>query len=324
MMSDINSVDELAIFQERVCKHSGYLDALVSVEQLQVYKGRKPKALMLVGDSGTGKTFLGEQVAKIYSERYQSNIATLYVEATEHSNSELSVALELLEQLGAPKPLPTKLFVARRELKALLKNTDTKLIIFDEVQDWLPKTDIQPNSKMYKFFKSFLNQNKLPCLLLGDNDAIRLFSSDRQLRDRFLPTKYMKSFNCTSKYRQIEFALILEGLFSVMSRDCSDLLFTKKKTIKKEDGIEVDTYTLKVGGLILLYRFCLATKGIMRRTSDMLGKCISLTKPNEKITLATLATAYSKVINEDKYNNPFAESTKRAYLKNTLKNEGLA
>jgi SpoVK/Ycf46/Vps4 family AAA+-type ATPase len=324
MMSDINSVTELAVFQERVCKHSGYVDALVSIERLQVYKGRKPKALMLVGDSGTGKTFLGEQLAKNYSERYKSNIATLYVDATEHTNSELSVALELLDQLGAPKPMPSRLIDARRELKSLLKNTNTKLIIFDEVQDWLPKTDIQPDSKMYKFFKSFLNKNKLPCLLLGVNDAIRLFSNDRQLRDRFLPTKHIKSFNCTSKDKQIEFALTLEGLFSVMPRDCSGLSLTQKKIIKQNDGKEVDTYFLKKGVLTLLLRFCLATKGIMRRISDLLGECILLTKPNEKITLVILVTAYSNVINEDKYNNPFAESTKRAYLKNTLKNEGLA
>ena len=315
-MQILDPTNELYTYENRISKHADYKIIMSTVDKLQIYKEHKPKALLVIGPAGVGKTFMGAQLIIQYSQLYKSEKAVLYIDVSKHQNAG-GIISELLDQLGAPKLRVKLVSEAQIELKILLKNLDTRLIIFDEVQDWLPKRGTTPTSKVYKFFKSFLNENKIPCLLLGTELSATLFSDDKQLKDRFLPTKALSPFDCKGEKRQLEFALILQGMLDVHPRNTEKLNFITK-TINERGETE---YRLIKSKKALLNRFCLATEGLMRRISNLLGECILQTSPSQEITEEVLAKAYRAIINEDKHGNPFTSSN--TSINKSLKEEGL-
>jgi hypothetical protein len=310
---------EITTYESLPCKHFSYELATNAITKLLSFKDRKPKGLLITGPSGVGKTYIAEQTALSLQSPTTESLspkAVIYLDASLYSSVGDALSQILLE-LGDPTPYQGTIGNKENRACKLLHTLQVKLLIIDEVQDFLPKKGTTPNSKVYKFLKSFLNKCKVPFLLLGTENSETLFADD-QLRTRFLPTQFIPAFTCYGDVSMSNFALLIEAMTEKLPRKCKGLKFCDEVTLDNGKA----GYVLKKEHRLLL-RLCLATKGLMRLTSDLLTECIVLTKPDETVDIKVLEQAYNNVINSELPYNPFDTSIKITKIKNKLIEDNL-
>ncbi|MGK2233216.1 TniB family NTP-binding protein [Colwellia polaris] len=316
-----NVIHEQAVaFSKVVCKHPAYVKAWNAIEQLERYRGIKPKLILVQGSTGAGKTFVSEQVRATRPPVISDTISILPVAYVDVSLASTigSVLTSLLSQLGAPTPNSGTIAKRMLEVSTLMKTMKVELIILDEIQDWIPKSGVTPKSEVYLFFKSCLNQWKIPFLILGTEDSQDIFI-DEQLKDRCLPFQTLPIFNCVGAKGILNFGALIESMLSKFPRKVKGMNFVKKST--NEKGKPELSLVKKNRGLLL--RLCLATKGKLRLTSDLLTECIYQTQEDEVVDMEVLETAYNYSINGIEHANPFDEYTSMRTVIKQLKKRGL-
>lgn len=308
-------------FSMRVCHHPAYLKAYEAVERLERYRGVKPKGLLVKGKTGTGKSFLAEQIIKSRQNvdtDYLSTHPVLYIELSEAHKTVGAVVSTLLSDLGAPTPFKGTIAKRMLELNTLMQNMNVELVIIDEIHDWIPKSGVTPKSEIYLFFKSCLNKWKIPFLFLGTEEAEEIFV-EKQLKDRCLPDQELPVFTCDGDKNTTNFAMLLYSLLEKFPRKTKGMNFIKKT--EKVKG--KPTFSLIKANRSLLLRICLATQGQMRLLSDMLTDCIYQTKEGEVVNIKVLKKAFDNVIKDTPHNNPFNELTNIKSVIKALKEEKL-
>jgi len=308
-------------FSNRVCKHSAYLNAYKAIEQLERYRGVKPKGLLVKGYTGTGKSFLAEQIIKSRQPVDTDCLSThpvLYINIAEGSKTVGSVVSTLLYELGAPTPFKGNIAIRMIELNELMINMNVELAILDEVHDWIPKSGITPKSDIYLFFKGCLNKWKIPFLFLGTDEAEQVFV-EKQLKDRCLPAQTLSVFTCNGNKNTTNFGKLLCSLLSKFPRETKGMNFVNKT---KNDA-DKTIFTLVKSNRSLLLRLCLATQGQMRIISDLLTGCIYLTKENQVVDISILKQAFDAEVNDRPHGNPFDELMNLRSVIKALKQEKL-
>jgi len=311
--------NEIETFENRVCSHRDFKLAYEAINKLTAFRGRKPKGLFVFGETGSGKTCLAEYFeAKNYSDETDelSPIPIVYIDvALEKTTGQIISAM--LQKMGDPTPYNDYENVRRNRAVDLLKSLNVKLVVFDEIQDLIPKKGIKPNSKVYVFIKHFLNSANVPFLLLGTPDAKELFADD-QLFDRFLPAKELRTFSCIGVSHTTNFACMLDSLLDLMSRNVEALRFVEYQKDAKGQQLPILKKDIN-----LLLRFCLATLGRMRRINALLTECIALTSPEKPITQQVLYDAFNEGLNNRGNYNPFHKDINIQTVKTSLKEKNL-
>lgn len=313
--------NEITVFENRICWHEDFQDTQNAIEKLLGYIGRKPKAMLLKGKPGTGKTLSAlTAMNSLHQESSSDSLTTkpsVYINVSLF-NSPGQLLSAILEQLGDINPYKGVQPQKVKTIIRLFKEQGVKLVIIDEFQDILPKSRIQPTSKIYRFLKGFLDECGVPFLLLGTDNSERFLEVDNQIRTRFLPTQELYTFNCLSESEKLRFALIIESVLSELPRKTKGLDFTE--SYDDENGEEV--ISLK-SNHNMLYRLNLATSGLMRVIVNLLTECIELTDPDDIVDNDILKTAYDNVVNDSYAINPFDMSNTLSKVKTRLAKEGL-
>lgn len=319
----INQVikEQATTFSNVVCKHPAYLNAYKAVEQLDRYRGVKPKGLLITGETGTGKSFLAEQIIKRRQPVDTDSLSThpvIYINIAEGSKTVGAVVSTLLSALGSPTPFKGTIAKRMEELNTLMHNTKVEFVILDEVHDWIPKSGVTPKSEIYLFFKSCLNKWKIPFLFLGTDEAKQVFV-EKQLKDRCLPDQKLSLFTCNGAKSRTNFGMLLYSLLSKFPRKTKGMNFVNKT---KNDA-DKTIFTLVKSNRSLLLRLCLATQGQMRIISDLLTGCIYLTTENQLVDISILKKAFDAEINDRPHGNPFDELMNLRSVIKALKQEKL-
>lgn len=313
--------NEITVFENRICWHEDFQYTQNAIEKLLGYIGRKPKAMLLKGKPGTGKTLSAlTAMNSLHQESSSDSLTTkpsVYINVSLF-NSPGQLLSAILEQLGDINPYKGVQPQKVKTIIRLFKEQGVKLVIIDEFQDILPKSRIQPTSKIYRFLKGFLDECGVPFLLLGTDNSERFLEVDNQIRTRFLPTQELYTFNCLSESEKLRFALIIESVLSELPRKTKGLDFTE--SYDDENGEEV--ISLK-SNHNMLYRLNLATSGLMRVIVNLLTECIELTDPDDIVDNDILKNAYDNVVNDSYAINPFDMSNTLSKVKTRLVKEGL-
>lgn len=313
--------NEITEFENRICWHDDFQDTQNAIEKLLGYIGRKPKAMLLKGKPGTGKTLSAiTAMNSLHQESCSDCLTTkpsIYINVSLF-NSPGQLLSAILEQLGDINPYKGVQPQKVKTIIRLFKEQGVKLVIIDEFQDILPKSSIQPTSKIYRFLKGFLDECGVPFLLLGTDNSERFLEVDNQIRTRFLPTQELFTFNCLTELEKLRFALIIESVLSELPRKTKGLDFTE--SYGDENGNEV--ISLKPNHN-MLYRLNLATSGVMRVIVNLLTECIELTNPDQIVDNDILKIAYENVVNDSYAINPFDMSNTLSRVKMRLAKEGL-
>lgn len=195
----VSRVRELnAQFAELIVSHPQYTTGWKRVVKLLglTGTGAKPSGMMLLGESGTGKSTMSKHLAA-HGNQHCVGHQQRVIYATLNGSSALgSVYSSILDKMGDQAPEhgtnPRKL----QRLVAGLTSKDTHVLIIDETQHLITKRfNGDANLReVTNALKSILDAGTTSLILAGLPEARALWADDPQLRRRFLPPVELRDF----------------------------------------------------------------------------------------------------------------------------------
>lgn len=185
-------------FAELVISHPQYTQGWKQMLKLLELRnsGAKPSGVMLLGESGTGKSTMGMHLV-IHGNQHCSGHHQRVIHSTLNGSSALgSVYSSILDRMGDPAPEkgtnPRKL----QRLVAGLAAKQTDVLIIDEIQHLItPRFNGDANLReVTNALKSILDGGITSLVLAGLPEAMSLWRNDEQLRRRFLPPIELRDF----------------------------------------------------------------------------------------------------------------------------------
>jgi len=186
----------------KVLRHWYFDDVVKKINLIHQQTDESKYSLLVVGVSGAGKS----KLAKWYKSQFPETKATevvlkpvVYVHLKQ-PNSPNNLLEQIITGMGTSIfPRSKTVYNLVLQLKVLLKECKTELIIIDETQECLPDTDGPKAQSMAKTFVAILEQCKVPLILMGTPALKRIlklkyradkkgFSKEEQLSRRFLAT----------------------------------------------------------------------------------------------------------------------------------------
>ena len=261
--------------------------------------GQNPRGMVLIGETGVGKTFTLERFALRHAlpdtETHSYQVVVL-VEIPAEATIKATLSA-LLRKLGCIRPESgTKDAMLSRALK-LMSELRTQLIVFDEFQHLLETQTLRHRKNVVNFIKSLMNITHIPVVLAGMPESALIINEDPQLARRFSAVQQLHPFSISSQKDMDYFANFMFSLQKVMPLKTLNLIETS-----------------------MLLRLYLATDGKAGLISNLLEELIEQHEDeNEQAILKHFAEAYDHVMNNPHKINPF-----RVSLEQVRKKLGLA
>ncbi len=231
------------------------------VNRLMRFNGIKPMGGSLIGETGTGKSHYADKkreklsCSSIDYGDYKT-VPVLIVTAPKHSKPK-PIILDMLHELG---DLPSRGTV--RELMTrliwLLKKLEVKLIVIDEVHDFLPKSGRGGPSEVLSWIKGFMDETRIPFLFMGTERARLLHEIDKELASRIPYSASLSSISYgNEEFRKFDFAEMATAYGEHLPRKTNKLQFVR---FENEEPV--------FSNLPLLDSLFVATKGVPRALRD--------------------------------------------------------
>lgn len=188
--------------------------------------GLKPKSCYATGHSGVGKTMLAKTAKRKILEQvvHCPDAETKPVIMVTLKDGALpdDVRKDLLQELGVDFT-----GYAGRNLKKLLakqlKVCSVRLVIFDEFQHLVRTYDKEVNKKACEFVKTFIDENRIPVVLLGTPNGKKLFELYDELRTRFVDAGELKPMSCENDDSFEYFRFFIQSLMARFPLNTVDL-----------------------------------------------------------------------------------------------------
>lgn len=182
---------------------------------------QKQYGVLIIGSSGTGKTFLAENYAKqgiVKETPEKKTIPILHHEVQIATTAPSMLVRSLMLEMGAPVPRKNIDFCELMvQFKSQLKAYEVELIFLDEVQHTLPKNDGIKAQNMLKLFASMLDKCGVPIVFMGTKAAQRLISFGQEKNDYFDDEQLSRRLTCrvllTEPLPATEEALVVLNFF---------------------------------------------------------------------------------------------------------------
>ncbi|MFK3976474.1 TniB family NTP-binding protein [Shewanella vesiculosa] len=172
-------------------------EVIHALEQSLKTTGRNPSGLMIVGESGVGKSTAIRLFQKKYcvpatdTHSYQTIVSVI----TPESATIKSLTSALLAELGCHTPDKGTAHAMKSRAVTLINNLQTKMIIFDEIQHLTERNAQRRTQDVINFVKTLMLQTHCPVVLVGMPDARELLNTDQQLQRRFSKSVELKPFS---------------------------------------------------------------------------------------------------------------------------------
>lgn len=158
------------------------------VDRAMRFNGIKPIATVIEGETGAGKThFAIKKMQKLNAAAVDKGDHTtkpaIMISAPKQS-SVPPLVHRLLFELGDIKPNFGTMEDKEQRLKNWLSKLEVKLIIIDEIHDFLPLTNRGKGSKALSWLKGLMDDTCIPILFMGTERASLLSVIDRELASR--------------------------------------------------------------------------------------------------------------------------------------------
>jgi chromosomal replication initiation ATPase DnaA len=148
----------------------------------------RPPCLLLVGDTGNGKTVLLERYCQSHPEYEQPEDGrlvrpVLYMQAP-HTPDEKSFYAGILEAIGAPYPANEHIINRQWRVIHLLKTVKVKVLVIDEIHNILSGTQ-KTHRNFLAVLRFLTNELRIPLVGAGIRTAQNAVGYDPQLSSRF-------------------------------------------------------------------------------------------------------------------------------------------
>lgn len=251
----------------------------------------KPRHLVILGESGIGKTTLLRVFSRLYPPRDVEDrtlIPVLWASLPSNPTPKRIVA-SLLEAMGSPFAAKGKGDEPMTQLMTLLDACGVQLVLLDEVSHLVDRGRERTHYRYGDALKEIVDALGIPVVLTGIPRLKRLFDVNEQLRGRFSRRRVIKPFSIVGKDDINEFRSVVRSLQA------------------KAKEVEAVDLTSKE----MLPRIHMATNGLWRPLIDLLKEAVDLAVigGEREITLGCMEKAFRGAIwNEaSPERNPFSK-----------------
>jgi hypothetical protein len=277
------------------------------------------EGLLITAPSGMGKTNFAKAVfrclsAGVVNTPNADKRPVIFVDAPQLS-SRGGLATELLIALDDKSPTKGVVNEKVHRIANYCRRQEVKLIIIDEIHDFLPKT-ADGNTPTVEFLKKLLNAAKVPFLFMGTEKAKRLISNHPELAGRFEERVEFPTFEYgPTKFSKHTFAQIVNTYARVLNEAGTELVFFSKKqnkpVLENED---------------LLKRIYLGTNGNLRSLRNLFQHLVDVVLDGREANLVEFACAWTPAMNNKLKFNPFEKQNlaKVSKLINSMSNKKAA
>jgi type II secretory pathway predicted ATPase ExeA len=163
--------------------------------------------LLLVGPTNNGKTMIVEKfrrshppIAARSTATGAANIPVLKVQMPAGPD-ELRFFGAILDQIGLPYSLSERLFKRQDTAMHLLRQTQVRLLVIDEVHNLLSGSRLQQR-RLLNLLRWLGNELQISLVAVGTVEAFHAIQSDDQLANRFEPIR-LPPWHDGQEYRQL-------------------------------------------------------------------------------------------------------------------------
>lgn len=186
--------DDERILWMRTSRWIGYPLAKQAIERLErlmhyPQKARMPN-MLIVGDTNNGKTSIIDKFTTLHPRKIQTensyvDVPILSIQAPPYPDED-ALYMSILDTLFAVYKNSEKLSVKRNRVVSLLRKTNTKILIIDEIHSILAG-HLEKQRQFLNVLKYLGNELRIPIVAVGTREALRAIQSDPQLANRFEP-----------------------------------------------------------------------------------------------------------------------------------------
>lgn len=263
---------ETISFNKAVVTHPRLSAGLKAINQIHCSHSSKPKGLIVLGETGTGKTTLTREYVRKFEcgfDTIRDKRPVLLVE-TPPSNSVDTFYAAILEKLGDLGYDKGRAVAKRKRIVRLVKELGVEILIFDEIQNLLPENAQASTRKISNTIKSLMNTLKIPVVLVGLPSSIELLHSQPELQGRFSRPFLISALKYqTSKQKQY-FCNYLKALQGRLGVETDDLY--------SDD---------------MAKRFYVASGGYVREISNILDTTLECSNLSKKLSADDYAKGFA-------------------------------
>ncbi len=201
--------------------HPAFMQAMQLIEDVHQESSYStdPHSVLVYGESGSGKTTIYEtyiakhnKVVSTTVDGMQATNRVILYASIPSPASNVSVSEKLLSELGDPYPSRGTAPQKYNRLVKLIEANRVELIMLDEFQHFVDRDKEKVIYKVSDWFKSLINQTKVPVVLFGLKDSELVLDYNPQLSRRF-PTRYqVKPFGYVSSSEVETFRRVLHEI----------------------------------------------------------------------------------------------------------------
>lgn len=282
---------ETLAFEHQVIKHPMFKRAYQVIEQIHasyqplasqpglvthLVGGAEPEGAVILGDTGSGKTTLLRYYLRknsLESDDESERVRVLYVPVPPKATTK-KVVSTMLHLLNSPRWDKGTEQVQLIQLRQLLWEQGTELIIFDEINHLLRRHAGRSTVDVCDFFKSLMNDTKIPLILAGTLDSEEVILSNNELADRLNAVEYL--------------------LYFPLAKDTDSKDYFKGYMSAVESAIPVESISLTEPEM--LKRFHVASSGIPRRIGRIVSETLQYADLSRPLTLIDFDKGYKKAL----------------------------
>lgn len=282
-MSNLNSIKSL---HNTIIKDNDFNFCVDEITYFLKNPDGVPEALLIVGEPGCGKTFVGEYVVDRFNPAEEVEISKKSVIMIRQiENISLKSFYEaLLDALGDPSPTQGKLTDKKMRIIKLKERLGLLVVILDEFHDMLPRT-VHERSTSIKFTKWLMVDLKVSVIMMGLPDCLSIIEYSSQIETRLRRVIELRHFSLSDEAETKRFAGFMRALFKSVERSIDNFFDANGE---------------------LLRRFVLASRGNKRIIKRLLKTAMERSEISTKITLTSLHEAW---LLEASKKDPFFKST---------------
>jgi type II secretory pathway predicted ATPase ExeA len=213
---DTNFYEQLRLVESILIPHTHFAIAVSRLEQIIEFArhGVEPRHTLLIGESGTGKTWLAEHVESLFPSYSSPDglVIPILLVPTPSIPTLKGLAEAILIALGDPLAHRGTAADKRKRALGLMKRCEVILIVLDEFQHFLDHGKFDSLISVSDWLKRFIDDAKVPCLLMGLPRCEAILHVNEQLRRRFSSRLELPPFSIETRQGELEFRSVLKEI----------------------------------------------------------------------------------------------------------------